>query len=89
MSRNQTLIDLFVRHKVAPNLVMLMMILSGLWAVSQINLQLDPSVDSPVVTVRAAWPGATTAPSASPMSTWGPSSPPWSGRAAPGTPWWW
>lgn len=58
MSRNQTLIDLFVRHKVAPNLVMLMMILSGLWAVSQINLQLDPSVDSPVVTVRAAWPGA-------------------------------
>ncbi|MBT8438170.1 MAG: efflux RND transporter permease subunit [Gammaproteobacteria bacterium] len=45
-------------HKVAPNLVMIMMILSGFWAASQINTQLDPTVEWPVVTISAAWPGA-------------------------------
>ncbi|MCP5348028.1 MAG: efflux RND transporter permease subunit [Pseudomonadales bacterium] len=58
MAGSQTLIDLFVRHRVAPNLVMIMMILSGVWAANQINLQLDPSVEFPVVTIRATWPGA-------------------------------
>ena len=58
MTKTQTLIDLFVRHKVAPNLVMIMMILSGFWAATQINTQLDPSVEWPVVTINAAWPGA-------------------------------
>lgn len=52
------MIDLFTRHKVASNLVMIMMILSGLWAADRINTQLDPSVDYPVVEIRANWPGA-------------------------------
>ncbi len=54
----QSLIDLFTRHKVAANLVMIMMILSGLWAGSRINTQLDPSVQSPVILVFVRWPGA-------------------------------
>ncbi len=53
-----SIIDLFTRHKVAANLVMIMMILSGLWASSRINTQLDPSVEWPVIIVNASWPGA-------------------------------
>ena len=53
-----TLIDLFTRHKVAANLLMIMMLLSGIWAVDRINTQLDPTVDWPIVFVRAAWQGA-------------------------------
>ena len=53
-----SIIDLFTRHKVAANLVMIMMILSGLWASARINTQLDPSVEWPVIIVNASWPGA-------------------------------
>lgn len=52
------IIDLFARHKVAANLVMIMMILSGLWASTRINTQLDPSVDWPGIIINATWPGA-------------------------------
>ena len=38
--------------------MMIMMILSGLWAGSRINTQLDPSVQSPVILVFVRWPGA-------------------------------
>jgi multidrug efflux pump subunit AcrB len=58
MNKTKTFIDLFVRHKVAPNLVMIMMILSGFWASTQINTQLDPSVNYPIVVINAVWPGA-------------------------------
>ena len=55
---SNSLIDLFTRHKVAANLVMIMMILSGIWAGSRINTQLDPTVEWPNIQVRAQWPGA-------------------------------
>lgn len=55
---SNSLIDLFTRHKVAANLVMIMMILSGIWASSRINTQLDPSVEWPNILIRAQWPGA-------------------------------
>ncbi|MBU2097150.1 MAG: efflux RND transporter permease subunit, partial [Gammaproteobacteria bacterium] len=55
---SNSLIDLFTRHKVAANLVMIMMILSGLWAGTRINTQLDPSVEFPEILIRASWPGA-------------------------------
>ncbi len=58
MSASNTIIDLFARHKVASNLVMVMMILSGLWAANAINTQLDPSVVVPRVNIQATWPGA-------------------------------
>ena len=58
MSASNSLIDYFTRHKVASNLVMVMMILSGLWAATRINTQLNPSMSIPVVTIRASWQGA-------------------------------
>lgn len=53
-----TIIDLFTRHKVAANLAMIMMILSGLWAADRINTQLDPTVEWPVIFVQVNWRGA-------------------------------
>lgn len=58
MSASNTIIGLFTNHRVASNLVMIMMILSGLWAADRINTQLDPSVEYPVVVINATWPGA-------------------------------
>lgn len=59
MSANHgSLIDIFIRHKLACNLLMIMMILSGLWASTRINTQLDPSVEWPVILIDANWPGA-------------------------------
>jgi multidrug efflux pump subunit AcrB len=55
---SNNLIELFTRHKVASNLVMIMMILSGLWAGTRINTQLDPSVQWPNIQINANWPGA-------------------------------
>jgi len=58
MSASNTLIDVFTRHKVASNLAMIMMVLSGLWAVDRIHTQLDPAIEWPIVMVRVNWPGA-------------------------------
>jgi multidrug efflux pump subunit AcrB len=58
MNVSRSLIDIFVRHKVAANLAMIMMILSGLWAVDRINTQLDPSVQYPQIRIRVNWQGA-------------------------------
>ncbi|PCI75709.1 MAG: acriflavin resistance protein [SAR86 cluster bacterium] len=58
MSASNNIINLFTNHKVASNLVMIMMILSGLWAADRINTQLDPSVEFPVIVIQANWPGA-------------------------------
>lgn len=58
MSASNSIISLFTNHKVASNLVMIMMILSGLWAADRINTQLDPSMEYPIVTLNASWPGA-------------------------------
>lgn len=53
-----TLIGLFANHKVAANLVMIMMILSGVWAADRINTQLDPAIKVPIIRVAANWEGA-------------------------------
>jgi multidrug efflux pump subunit AcrB len=58
VSVSNTLIDVFTRHKVASNLAMIMMILTGLWAIDRIPTQLDPAIDWPVVQIRANWRGA-------------------------------
>jgi len=58
MSASNTLIDVFTRHRVAANLAMIMMVLSGFWAVDRIPSQLDPAIEWPVVVVRAQWSGA-------------------------------
>lgn len=55
------LIRTFVRHPVAPNLAMLVMIIAGVWATSQLTRQLLPAFAINVVTVSVAWPGAAAA----------------------------
>jgi len=54
-----TLIEIFARHRVAPNLLMLLMILSGLWGLSKLNIQFLPHFDLNFVTIRVPWTGAT------------------------------
>jgi multidrug efflux pump subunit AcrB len=56
--RKSDLIGLFAHHKVAANLLMVMMILSGLLALDRLNVQFFPSFDLDVVTVRVIWSGA-------------------------------
>lgn len=53
-----SLIRSFVRHPVAPNLAMLVMIIAGVWATSQLTRQLLPAFAINVVSVSVNWPGA-------------------------------
>ncbi len=52
------LIGLFAHHKVAANLLMVIMILCGLFALDRLNVQFFPNFDLDVVTVRVVWSGA-------------------------------
>jgi len=52
------LIRSFVRHPVAPNLAMMVMIIAGVWATSQLTRQLLPAFAINIVTVSVDWPGA-------------------------------
>ncbi|HSG90885.1 MAG TPA: efflux RND transporter permease subunit [Pseudomonadales bacterium] len=58
MGEARSLIELFTRHRVAANLVMIMMVLAGAWALRHINTQLDPDATFPEVYVEIAWHGA-------------------------------
>ncbi len=51
-------IGLFARHKVAPNLLMLMMLLAGMVALLKLNVQFFPSFELDYASVRVVWPGA-------------------------------
>lgn len=52
------LIDLFARHRVAANMLMLLMVLGGVWALRELNTQFMPSFDLNFITVRVVWQGA-------------------------------
>lgn len=52
------LIDTFVRHPVAPNLAMLIMVIAGIWAIGQLTRQLLPAFALNFVTVTVVWTGA-------------------------------
>jgi len=54
----QNLIGLFAQHKVAANLLMLMMIMGGGWALSKLNTQFLPNFALDVITVTVLWTGA-------------------------------
>ena len=57
-SHKNDLIGIFAQHKVAANLLMIMMILAGAWALAKLNTQFFPNFALDVVTVRVAWTGA-------------------------------
>ncbi|MFK5984827.1 MAG: efflux RND transporter permease subunit, partial [Pseudomonadota bacterium] len=53
-----TLISTFAHHKVAANLLMLLMILSGMFALNKLNIQFFPNFELDRVSVRVIWSGA-------------------------------
>ena len=52
------LIGAFVKHPTAPNLLMAILVLLGLYAVTKLNTQYFPSIQVPAITVSVSWPGA-------------------------------
>ncbi|MDJ0777331.1 MAG: efflux RND transporter permease subunit [Gammaproteobacteria bacterium] len=53
-----SLLGVFARHKVAANLLMAMMILSGVIALQKLNVQFFPNFELDLVTVTTIWSGA-------------------------------
>lgn len=56
--KNNGIIGVFTRHKVAANLVMLLMILLGVVALFKMNVQFFPSFNLDYAQVRVIWPSA-------------------------------
>ncbi|MBF0266502.1 MAG: efflux RND transporter permease subunit, partial [Gammaproteobacteria bacterium] len=52
------IIGFFAHHKVAANLLMILMIVSGLYALAKLNVQFFPSFELDRISVRVIWPGA-------------------------------
>jgi multidrug efflux pump subunit AcrB len=52
------IIGTFARHKVAPNLLMIIMLLAGFVALSKLNVQFFPNFELDYASVRIIWPGA-------------------------------
>jgi len=52
------ILERFARHRVAPNLVMLLMLLGGIFAISRMNIQFFPNFALDIVTVQVVWTGA-------------------------------
>ncbi len=52
------LISTFARHPTAANLLMVVLILLGLFAITRLNRQLFPAFDVPAIVVSVTWPGA-------------------------------
>ncbi|MDM8561499.1 efflux RND transporter permease subunit [Candidatus Parabeggiatoa sp. HSG14] len=53
------LIGLFAQHKVAANLLMIMMIMAGIWALSKLNTQFLPNFELDIISITVLWTGAT------------------------------
>ena len=58
MSRKKGVIGFFVHHRLAGNLVMLVMLLGGVMALTRMNIQFFPTFALDVVSVRVVWSGA-------------------------------
>lgn len=58
MMHRTDLLGFFAHHKVAANLVMLMMIFGGLFALQQLNIRYFPNFDLDLIRIRVIWSGA-------------------------------
>lgn len=58
MSKHQGIISHFARHRVAANLLMLLLLIVGAFSLYKLNTQFLPTIDLNFITVSAAWPGA-------------------------------
>ena len=54
-----TFVHLFAKHRVAANLLMVVMIIAGLIGVDRLRTQFFPSFDLDIITVSVSWSGAT------------------------------
>ena len=54
-----TFVHLFAKHKVAANLLMVVMIIAGLIGVDRLRTQFFPSFDLDIITISVSWSGAT------------------------------
>jgi len=52
------IIGVFAQHKVAANLVMMIMLLLGFWGLNNLNVQFFPNFEVEVINVRTLWSGA-------------------------------
>jgi multidrug efflux pump subunit AcrB len=57
-SKPHYLIDTFTRHRLASNLLMIMLALAGFWGVRQLTVQLNPAQDATTASISIVWPGA-------------------------------
>ncbi|HDN25597.1 MAG TPA: efflux RND transporter permease subunit [Thioploca sp.] len=53
----QNIISFFAQHKVAANLLMLMMIMAGVWVLGKLNTQIYPTFALDMITVTVIWTG--------------------------------
>jgi len=58
-NHREDLIGRFAQHKVAANLLMLIMLLAGAVSLIKLNTQFLPSFEPDFIVVRVTWPGAT------------------------------
>ncbi|WP_006788325.1 efflux RND transporter permease subunit [Thiorhodospira sibirica] len=58
MAHSRGLIRLFLRHRLAANLLMALMLLSGSWALLKLNTQFFPHFALDFVSVQVVWTGA-------------------------------
>ncbi|MEA1988874.1 MAG: efflux RND transporter permease subunit [Pseudomonadota bacterium] len=56
--KSHGVIGIFARHKVAPNLLMIIMILAGIIALMKLNVQFFPTFTLDYASVKVIWPGA-------------------------------
>ena len=58
MTHRNDVISLFAKHRVAANLLMVMMILAGVIALKKLNIQFFPNFDLDTIVVATSWSGA-------------------------------
>ncbi|GAB2577519.1 efflux RND transporter permease subunit [Nitrincola alkalisediminis] len=58
MLPKQGFISLFIRHPLASPLLIMLMLMSGIWALSKLNTQFFPTFNLDIVSVRVVWTGA-------------------------------
>ncbi|MEH6911943.1 MAG: efflux RND transporter permease subunit [Oceanicoccus sp.] len=58
MQNTLSLINVFTQHRVASNLLMIIMIMMGMWGLTHINTQLNPNQRLDSIGIQIGWPGA-------------------------------
>ncbi|MBS3804090.1 MAG: efflux RND transporter permease subunit [Oleiphilaceae bacterium] len=58
-AHREDILGRFARHRVAANLLMLILILAGIYSLANLNRQFFPTFAIDFITVNVAWPGAT------------------------------